>query len=95
MHDVGCDWVADVFRQWDCYEQEWVQDAPLLVRFEGSDALIAADEVLAAEACVSESVRAQQHGHERCLCWRRDAALDALIGRHLSPDEVRRFLFGR
>lgn len=94
MHDAQRDWVADIFRWWDCYEQNWVQNAPLLVRFEGFDALIASDGVLVLKAGISEDQQTHTLGPEQCLCWRKDAALNVLIGKYMTPDDVHQALFG-
>ena len=34
------DYLADVLCVWDCYEQEWVEKAPVILRFEKMDVLI-------------------------------------------------------
>ena len=37
------DYLADVFRLWDCYTQEWIEPAAVLLRFESDDVLIWSD----------------------------------------------------
>lgn len=92
MHDRERDWVADVLRQWNCYEQDWVQGAPVLVRFERTDALID-------EASVILKEESGQNGgvgsalEDAAQCWRVDPGLGSLVGRCLTPRMVQRLLF--
>lgn len=82
------DYLADVFRVWDCDEQEWLGSAPVVLRFEGKDVLVGADTTrdlahdLAAEAPVSGNAcsKHEDAADEPCLCWRGDRAFTHLIG---------------
>ena len=87
------DHLADVLGIWDCYEQEWVTDAPIVLRFESEDVVIGArngppcllrdgeDELL-------ERLRLDEAMSERCLCWRRMRVREGLVGEVASVGSV-------
>ena len=72
--------LADVLRVWDCYEQAWREDAPVVFRFEKVDVLVwrtgeagAVRSRFCTEAEEEEALReleAQAVFSDSCLCWR-------------------------
>lgn len=84
------DYLADVLRPWDCYEQKWTKDSPMLFRFEHNDLLIwtSSDKL----ECIISNVDTRYFIHEAlisannidvrdlCLCWRVDLSLSKIVG---------------
>lgn len=72
------DYLVDVFRVWDCYEQEWVADSPILLRFEEDDALvfIRGEKIIETvfgpvDNAVAIVKGAETTSEDQCLCWLR------------------------
>lgn len=94
------DYLADVLCVWDCYEQEWVEKAPIILRFEKMDVLIhrssiGGDAKLSVPAAGSEidnpeSGKTCNANVDSCTCWRRAEHYSFLIGRKFKGEEMLR-----
>ena len=94
------DYLADVLCVWDCYEQEWVEKAPVILRFEKMDVLIQrpsidGDAKLAVPTAGSEidypeSGKTCNASADSCACWRRADHYSFLIGRKFKGEEMLR-----
>lgn len=81
------DYLADVFRVWDCDAQDWLDGTTTVFRFE-SDDLLVWNEMGGLKAMrgavdtqsLGNSICALE-GTEACLAWRVDASFGGLIGR--------------
>lgn len=71
------DYLADILKVWDCYEQDWVVSAPLILRFENADVVVEHEKNVPSkvtmansgeEELISELVNGDL-GVDRCLCW--------------------------
>lgn len=93
------DYLADVLMVWDCYEQAWVEEAPIILRFESVDVLMQRPEgisndtdlsfiALGSEAEILESEKACEAYIDACICWRRAEGLSFLIGRKIKGIEI-------
>lgn len=93
------DYLADVLCVWDCYEQAWVEEAPVILRFENVDVLIQRPDdisndtalsflALGSEAEILESEKACEAYIDACICWRRAEDLSFLIGRKIKGIEL-------
>jgi len=81
------DYLADVFRVWDCDAQDWYDGTTTVFRFEGDDLLAwnemgglrakrgAVDTQLFDDSIIAPGVKGA------CLAWRIDASFEDLIGR--------------
>lgn len=75
------DYLADVLMVWDCYEQCWVDDAPIILRFENADVAIAQTEEsgnygvshleTGGSKLLLDSISDKADPEGTCLCWRR------------------------
>lgn len=71
------DYLADVLMVWDCYEQCWIEDAPIVLRFENIDVLVPNDSCAELNAsifqCCDEGLNGVIGAHAKeaddCLCW--------------------------
>lgn len=72
--------IVEVFAVWDCYEQQWKDELPRIIRFEESDVLVDStgevidesvvavddhDEALLYKICGIP----EQKSRDMCLCW--------------------------
>lgn len=81
------DYLADVFRVWDCDAQDWHDGTTTVFRFE-SDDLLVWNEIGGLKAMrgavdtqTFENPICALEGTEACLAWRVDASFGDLIGR--------------
>lgn len=81
------DYLADVFRPWDCCTQNWHDTRTVLLRFESNDLLISFDkpgaifEIGAVDTNAFVGIDACMAADEECcLCWRRASAYQELVG---------------
>ena len=94
------DYLADVLCVWDCYEQEWVEKAPVILRFEKMDVLIQRPSVggdaklsvptAGSEIGYPESGKTCNASADSCVCWRRADHYSFLIGRKFKGREMLR-----
>ncbi len=93
------DYLADVLMVWDCYEQAWVEETPIILRFENVDVLIQRPEdisndadrsfiALGSEAEILEKEKPCEASVDACICWRRAEDLSFLIGRKIKGIEI-------
>lgn len=95
------DCLADVFRPWDCYKQEWYDESTAIYRFDTNDCLVFEDgedigfKVSPIDTSYFEESFLKLIGagkDEACLCWRRDENYRSLIGTNKAGIELLRFL---
>ncbi len=83
--------LADVLRIWDCEAQDWVNESPILFRFECEDLLVwkegdatrcerGAMSINESASCILRKV-ASEGESDPCLCWRHDLSFANHIGR--------------
>lgn len=87
------DYLADVFRIWDCYAQDWADPFITVFRFENDDVLVWCDEEGPKCECgpidmsgYSETIQCLKNrsaSEEKCICWLRDDGFNAFIGQHI------------
>ncbi len=93
------DYLADVLMVWDCYEQAWVEEAPVILRFENVDVLIQRPDDISNDTALSflaqgfeaeilESEKACEAYIDACICWRRVEDISFLIGHKIKGIEV-------
>ncbi|MEQ3363429.1 hypothetical protein [Raoultibacter massiliensis] len=94
LHEAFCkfddDYLADVLRPWDCYEQDWYDNKTVLYRFESDDLLAREmpsgllyeigpiDTDAFDMRLVVESK--PESASDTCVCWRHAAGYENLIG---------------
>lgn len=84
----GKDYLADVFRVWDCNEQHWIDSSPVLLRFEEEDVLAWKEDgrvvmrtgPVSTRSDPSGAFPAHPQGRWDCTCWLHDDEYDGLIG---------------
>ncbi|NBJ66054.1 hypothetical protein D5275_10045 [Adlercreutzia muris] len=99
FESMADDYLADVFRPWDCFEQTWFDDYTHLFRFESDDLLIwMIDGVLQARrGAIATSdfeltnmiCQIKDPDEDDCLSWIPDRAYSELIGQKSSGDCLR------
>ncbi len=71
------DYLADVLMVWDCYEQKWLENTPIILRFENSDLIVApkADGIRTVSFVRSDTqtlldaFTADSDNNRTCSCW--------------------------
>lgn len=96
------DYLADELRIWNCYEQEWVVNAPAIIRFENRDVLVSTAEKREIRAfflprpedaeAILDDVAARLAPAETCLCWRSFRSEGLRIGEFATLSEIGRAL---
>ncbi len=97
--EFDTDYLADVFRPWDCYAQDWLDEMTVLFRFESNDLLVYTGEngldckigpidTSAFEDSIMDCMCVESP-KDTCLCWRHAREYRELIG----TKNVRRKLF--
>ena len=83
LRNRGEDYLLEVFRQWDCNEQEWVDTDTAQLRFETIDLLVSRDPNQKAESRKWQVVPGLESVHQSstewlvgdCVCWLVDDSL--------------------
>lgn len=102
LNGYNGDYLADVFRAWDCDSQCWVGAYPIVFRFENCDVLLSntAGTIAASTGAIDVSSRidlsaiclSEKSLTVECICWRRDASWSDSIGIACSGSELARRL---
>lgn len=94
------DYLADVLCVWDCYEQEWVNGSPLVLRFESADVVadLAMEDLYWIDSSNEVSVDALVVGYEQsdaegpCLTLVRFESAAHMVGEKWSAVHASRAL---
>lgn len=89
------DWLADILKPWDCYQQCWLDNTYLLIRFESCDVLY---DITTKQACsiehaesvlrLLENTSNNASYKESCIMWRSDTTQNDALGTYCSIDSV-------
>lgn len=98
LQEASDDYVADVLRPWDCYEQKWADDYMRLFRFESDDVLIWFENgsfqgrkgaVDSRSFDIPDLVHTEMNpAEDMCLCWRTDTDYRSVIGNQIPATEL-------
>lgn len=90
LKNKGTDYLLEVFRPWDCYEQKWGNTNTAQLRFETSDLLVGRDPNQNARSRVWNVLSGYEGVHQgsseglagECVCWLVDDSLVEEPGIH-------------
>lgn len=87
IREFDDDYLADVFRPWDCYSQNWHDVKVILFRFENNDLLVHVDNIGIYYEIGSvdtndfkAAVNCSDTNEDCCLCWQRTSGYQDLVG---------------
>lgn len=98
------DYLADVLCVWDCYEQKWLEDAPVILRFENRDVVMAQSKLSGyiaqgfgddeTERLILTELNDSNNAYETCFCWLSPQSASASIGSVCKPTDFAEFHLG-